>query len=225
MTQQPFHKKESQALVESTALPEVDTPEESIPRAVVPYNRDDDRSRYLGLRASGFTIREALGLIAKAKSTLSLWRKDSVFLDLENRIPELRKTLALEYASLEFLRNYRLVLEKDFRVIKGSLAKETVHDDNGKPRKVPMDSQDFQYLLKMRAHYTPQQLQAIEQLLGKEGEAGSLRDNWTDLVLSFSRVKEEVKVETRHKQEPELGQIIEGEAEEIVLDGSQTDDS
>jgi hypothetical protein len=73
-----------------------ETPEESIPRSIVPWNRDDDRSRYLGLRASGFHIREALGLIGKAKSTLSLWRHDPVFLDLENKIPELRKTLALE---------------------------------------------------------------------------------------------------------------------------------
>ncbi len=217
MTQQPFHKKESQALVDSTALPAVDTPEESIPRAVVPYNRDDDRSRYLGLRASGFTIREALGLIGKAKSTLSLWRHDEVFTDLENRIPELRKTLALEYASLEFLRNYRLVLEKDFRVIKGSLKKETFLDSEGKPRKLSMDSQDFQYLLKLRAHYTPQQLQAIEQVLGAESDKGSLKDNWTDLVLSFSRKTEEVRVETRHRQEPVLSPIIEGEAEEIVL--------
>lgn len=190
-----------------------ETAEESIPRAFVPYNRDDDRSRYLGLRSSGFTIREALGLIGKAKSTLSAWRKEEVFLDLENRLPELRKELALEYASLEFLRNYRLVLEKDFRVLKASLAKRTRIDTEGKVITVPMDSQDFTYLTKMRAHYTPQQLQAIDNLFGRGGKAGE-NTNWTDFVLTMSRTKEEVRVETRRHQEPELG-TLDGEFKEI----------
>ena len=185
--------------------------EESIPRAIVPWNRDDDRSRYLGLRASGFTIREALGLIGKAKSTLSAWRHDEKFLELEDKIPELRKTLALEYASLEFLRNYRLVLEKDYRVVKSSLEKRTVvHDDNGKPHTVPMDSQDYQYLLKMRAHYTPQQLQAIEQLFGNGG-SGGVATNFTDFVLELSRstTKETIRIETRTRQESNLATITE----------------
>lgn len=209
-----FHKQQSQEQVNSTTLPELGEPEESIPRSLVPYSRDDDRSRYLGLRASGFTIREALGLIGKAKSTLSMWRHDETFLDLENRIPELRKTLALEYAGLEFLRNYRLILEKDYRVIKSSLTRKTKYDDDGRPVTLPQDSQDFQYLLRLRPHYTPQQLQAIEQLFGKDN--GEREFNWTDFVLTMSRTTEEVKVETRHRQEPELSPIIEGE---ILLDG------
>lgn len=189
-----------------------ETAEESVPRSLVPWNRDDDRSRYLGLRSSGFTIREALGLTGKAKSTLSAWRKDEVFLDLEERLPELRKELALEYASLEFLRNYRLVLEKDYRVIKESLAKrKAVHNEDGSVREIPMDSQEFQYLLKMRAHYTPQQLQAIENLFGGGGGESSL--NWTDFVLTMSRTKEEVKVETRHRSPSELAPV-EGEFKE-----------
>lgn len=207
-----FHKEESQAKLAETALPETESPEESIPRAIVPWSRDDDRSRYLGLRASGFTVREALALIAKAKSTLSAWRKDSTFLELENRVPELRKTLALEYASLEFLRNYRLILEKDVRVIRGSLTRKTVLDSEGRPQVIPQDGQDFQYLLKLRAHYTPQQLQAIEQLFSR-GD-GNKEFNWTDFVLTMSRTEEEIKVETRHRQEPELSTVA-GEFTEV----------
>ena len=208
-----FHKQSSQAQLNSTSLPEMESPEESIPRSLVPWARDDDRSRYLGLRASGFTIREALGLIGKAKSTLSAWRHDITFCELENNIPELRKTLALEYASLEFLRNYRLVLEKDFRVIKGSLVRKTVLGDDGRTSVTPQDSQDFQYLLKARAHYTPQQLQAIEQLFGKGN--GKEEFNWTDFVLTLSRTKEEVRVETRKRQESNLA-TIDGDFEEIT---------
>ena len=201
-------------------LPAVGTPEESIPRAVVPWNRDDDRSRYLGLRASGFTIREALALIDTAKSTLSHWRKDPKFLDLEERLPEYKKELALEYVALETIRNFRLVLEKDRRVFQESLVKRTkTIEIDGKSVVVPvgMDSQDFQYLLKARAFYTPQQLQAIEQLFGHNGSSGSGGVNWTDLFVELSRttVKEEIKIGTRQKSNPQIGKIqedvIEGE--------------
>jgi len=192
-----------------TTLP-TESQEESIPRSIVPWARDDDRSRYLGLRSSGFTIREALGLIGKAKSTLSHWRHDQKFLELEDSLPELRKTLGMEYAALEFLRNYRLVLEKDYRVVKGSLIKKYREDDEGIRREVPMDAQDFKYLLQMRAHYTPQQLQAIEQLFGR-GDGTGQALNWTDFVLSATRTTEEIKIASRQRQEPALARIIEVE--------------
>ena len=203
-TPKQFHKKPTQPAMESTTLPPVESPEESIPRSFVGYNRDDDRSRYLGLRASGFTIREALGLVGKAKSTLSLWRHEQTFLDYENNIPELRKTLALEYAGLEFLRNYRLILEKDFRVLKGSLTRKVTLGDDGKSSVAQQDSQDFQYLLKLRAHYTPQQLQSIEQMFGKGDNKEDF--NWMEHVMEYSRT-ETVKVGTVQRQESNLAPI------------------
>lgn len=189
--------------------------EESIPRSIVPWSRDDDKSRYLGLRSSGFTIREALGLIGKAKSTLSHWRHDSKFLELEDKLPELRRELGLEYAALEFLRNYRLILEKDYRVIKGSLTKRTRTESDGSKVVLPMDSQDFQYLLKMRQHYSPQQLQAIEQLFGR-GDGRGAMVNFTDFVLTLSRKTQtdEMKIESRERKEPEIARIIEADVEE-----------
>jgi len=153
-----------------------------------------------------------LGLIGKAKSTLSHWRKDEKFLALEDNLPELRKTLALEYAALEFLRNYRLVLEKDYRVVRGSLTKKYRLDTEGNRHEIDMNAQDFKYLLQMRSHYTPQQLQAIEQLFGR-GNGEGKETNWTDFFLTLSRktVTEEIKVGTRQRQEPELAHIVEGE--------------
>lgn len=172
------------------------TAEEQIAKSIVPYNRDDARARYLGLRASGFGIREALRLIGKAQSTLSAWRHDSEFSALEDRVPELRKTLALEYANLEFLRNYRLILEKDYRVIKESLVKDAI-----------LSTQDHQYLLKMRSHYTPQQLQIIEALITGGLEGGEF--NFTNIILEMSRTQERVKIETRNRSEAELAPIVE----------------
>lgn len=172
------------------------TAEEQIAKSIVPYNRDDARARYLGLRSSGFGIREALRLIGKAQSTLSAWRHDTEFSDLENRIPEFRRELALEYANLEFLRNYRLILEKDYRVIKSSLEKDVV-----------LSNQDHQYLLKMRSHYTPQQLQIIETLIG--GELAGKGFDFTDFVITAARTEERVRIETRNRSSAELATIEE----------------
>ncbi len=214
-----FLKAESQQEVNSTTLPELGTAEESVPRSLVPWNRDDNRSRYLGLRDSGFTIREALGLIGDAKSTLSHWRHDPVFLKLENEIPNRKRELALEYVGLEFVRNLRLILEKDYRVLKESLTHRFKTDKDGNKIPTGMDSQDFQYLLKMRPFYTPQQLQAIEQLFGRAGDT-SKEVNWTDYVLTLSRTKEEIKVETRQRTPAQLSKLSEDLIEGEFTDGT-----
>lgn len=168
---------------DSTSAIEVIKPNdtEAIVQSAVPYNRDDDRARYLGLRASGFKIREALKLVGIAKSTLSFWRKDPQFAAIEERLPEFRKQLAKEYANLEFLRNYRLVLEKDFRVLKKSLK---MFEDN-EPRELSKDEQ--QYLLKLRSVYTPQQLEAIEAVMKAYGATEEF--DFTRLVLEKTRVR------------------------------------
>ena len=179
--------------------------EESIAQSIVPYNRDDDRARYLGLRSSGFSIREALQLIGKAKSTLSLWRTDPNFVSIENRLPEFRQKLAVEYVNLEFIRNYRLILEKDFRVIYSSLNPRKDKDDNS----LPMAAQDFQYLLKMRSHYTPQQLQIIETVVNPDTKDSGTDDalNFTEMAIRISRTKETLEVGTRQRSPAELSKI------------------
>jgi len=171
---------------------------EAIAQSILPYNRDDARARYLGLRSSGLSIREALRWIGKAQSTLSFWRKDPEFVSLEDRIPEFRRTLSLEYLHLEFVRNFRMLLEKDYRVIRKSLDKNEVLTD-----------QEQQYLIKLRTHYTPQQLQILEALVsGELGPGnGSGEFNFTDEVIKLSRVREEVRIETRKRQESELSTI------------------
>ena len=159
---------------------------EAIAQSTIPYNRDDDRARYLGLRASGFKIREALKLLGVHKSTLSFWRKNEVFENCENRLPEYRKQLAKEYANLEFLRNYRLVLEKDYRVLKKSLK---MYDTDEEKKELTRD--EHQYLLKLRSVYGPQQLEAIETVMRGYGDSGEF--DFTKLVLERTRVVERVE--------------------------------
>ena len=141
------------------------TPETSIAGALIPYSRDDDRARYLGYKACGFSVREALQMLQKSKSTLSHWRLDQQFVDLENRIPEIRKELSKEYISIEFFRNFRLVLEKDYKVLRRSLKLE--QDPDGNP--VAMTQADQSYLLRMRSNYTPQQLSILEVIAASGG--------------------------------------------------------
>lgn len=211
-----FHKEPRREEIENTTLPEVSTAEESIPRAMLPWPYDDDRSRFLGLRSSGFGIREALNLISKAKSTLSLWRKDSAFVKLEERLPELRQTLALEYVGMEFLRNLRLVMEKDARVLRKSLENHVRLDEFGNEHTIPMPNQDFQYLLKMRQFYTPVQLAQIESLFGKSSNLENATETWQDLALKRSRsvtVTEEVSVTTRVRTASNLTRVEEKDAQ------------
>jgi hypothetical protein len=178
-------------------LPQLRTPEEAIPKSILPWNFDDDRARYLGLRCSGFDIMESLRLIDKAKSTLSHWRTDEKFLSLEQDIPNLRKTLGLEFASIEWLRNFRLILEKDKRVLDKSL-----------DSRLPMlQKQDQEYLLKMRSTYNPQQLALLQEML-KSAKGGEGAINLTDMFIRMSKTTETMEIGTRTCGEPQISKVI-----------------
>lgn len=179
------------------------TPEESIAISLVPWDRDDERTRYLGLRSCGFAIREALKLINRSKSTLSFWRLQEEFSKLEAQLPEMRREHRQEYTNTEFFRNYCLVLEKDKKVLEKSI----YPTKNGDGEETALSKQDHEYLLKLRSHYTPQQLQVMEALI--EGDKQGKGFDWTQLFLTATRVQERVEVEVRKIPQ---SQIIEGEA-------------
>jgi transcriptional regulator with XRE-family HTH domain len=161
---------------------------EAIVQSVVEATNDSKKVKFLGFRASGFTIRESLSLVGIHEKTLSRWREgDILFQAHEANLPELRKTLGTEFAHLEFMRNYRLILEKDFRVISKSLSKNTDNE---------LTPAENSYLLKARAHYTPQQLQVMQQLIGA-GKDNTVAFDFTQFVLTMSRktTTDEVKLE------------------------------
>jgi hypothetical protein len=196
----PEHARTEQA---KRASMNTETEEEHIAQSIIPYNRDDPKARYLGLRSSGFTTREALKLIGYGKSALSMWRvHDEEFAKLEADLPKYRKQLANEYVHLEFIRNYRLVLEKDYRVLQDSLNPRTEVVKEVTPNEIisrvvtiPMDKQDHDYLIKARGHYTPQQLQIIETLMsGKESGADF---DFTDFILAAAKTKQMVTTESK----------------------------
>lgn len=147
----------------------------AVASALIPYSRDDDRARLLGYICCGLTTVEALKMIGRDKVWLDSIRiADPKFLELEGRVPEFRKELAKEYVEIDFFRNFRLLLEKDYRIVKASLNPEkiTVTLANGSDAEVdaPMTRQDFEYLLKMRSQYTPQQMQILESVVHSNGD-------------------------------------------------------
>lgn len=153
--------------------------EESIAQSIIPYSYDDHRARYLGLRSCGFTTVEAIRLLDLAKSTLSRWRaEDAEFCALEKRIPEFRAKLSKEFISTEFARNFCMVLKVDSQVLLKHLKGEE------------LSLKEHQYMLKMRANYTPQQMQIVEALLSGSGGSGEL--DWTTLVKEATKMQRDM---------------------------------
>jgi len=174
-------------------LPDSDTPKQvSIATTLLPWRKDDYRAKYLGYLACGFSVEEALYMLGLKIEWLEEQRQDNQFSTFEFSVPEIRKELSKEYIELDFFRNFRMVLEKDYRVLKDAL--EITGDGL-------MTSQDHQYLLKMRSAYTPQQLQILEQVMKGVGEEGFnfaryVRQN-QDKILEFSRTTDKVRMLSR----------------------------
>ncbi len=159
----------------------------SIAQSSIPWPTDDNKARYLGYRASGFTIREALHLVDCAHSTLSLWRKDPEFVSVEERLPTLAANLRTQFIGMDFVRNFRLVLKKDFEVLKKSLGMVEEPNKDGKFVTARLTAMENAYLTKMRSMYTPEALAKIESMLrGEDTEEGKGFD-WTEVVMTVRR--------------------------------------
>jgi len=157
-----------------------DTPKQvSIATTLLPWRKDDYRARYMGFLACGFNPEESLYMLGLKVDWLEEQRQDPSFNTFELKVPEIRKELSKEYIELDFFRNFRMVLEKDYRTLRRALDMDGI-----------MTGQDHQYLLKMRSAYTPQQLQILEQVMKGVGEDGFNFARWVkenQNVIEFSR--------------------------------------
>lgn len=155
-------------------LPEPSPPSETVEAALslLPYLDGDywaeKKLNYLAYRYTGFSVREAVQLADIHEKTVQRWRADERFRELEQRAtgPE-RAVLRREILHLLFVKNYHLVLRKDFDVLQKSLG--LIVGTDGKP--VMMSNVDIRYLERARAHYSPQQLEVIEKLLDPSDES------------------------------------------------------
>ncbi len=177
---------------EQTLLPPSTQPKEiSAAQSLIPYKRNDSRSKFLGYLACGFSDEEALYVLGLNLYWLELQRKEDKFSELEERVPELRKELSREYVGLDFYRNFRMVLEIDKRVLKKSLGMEQVEDpDSGEMVTAELSPFEQMYLLKLRGAYTPQQLQLLEAV-ATGNDKGLNFSQWVkdnqDKIVQYSR--------------------------------------
>lgn len=147
--------------------PDLDPPDGLDPTEEALFSRlpllsHNNKTNYLGFRACGFSIREACHLAEITESTLRHWRNvDPVFKEWEeNRLHELQHGVASDILRLEFLRNMKLVLKKDFRLFWKALYNWDA-----------LSGDEHKYLRAARGHYTPQDLLALEKALAPEGES------------------------------------------------------
>ena len=168
MTLQPVSAQDMQPVVQST----LDFP-------------DQRKALYLSYRATGFTMSEACQMSRISQRLVYKWRQeDAYFKEVETvRLRELREVLGKDMVRLEYMRNLRLVLKKDFDVFKA--ADRNIND---------LATRDYQYLLRARTHYSPQQLEAIEKLL--HGTSTEEFD-FSRFILTLKRSYEEVRLERK----------------------------
>lgn len=174
-------------MTEPQLLPPSDTPKQvAIASTLMPWRKDDYRAKYLGYLACGFTPEESLYMLGLGYDWLEKQRGDEDFATFELRVPEIRKELSKEYIELDFFRNFRMVLEKDYRTLRKALDMER----NEAGEVIPISQYEQQYLLKMRSAYTPQQLQILESVMADVGAENFNFAKWiseNQEVVKFSR--------------------------------------
>lgn len=159
------------------------TPTEGIAQSLIPYYMDGGKkARYLSYLIAGFSVMEAVKLAKIHLKSVMRWREsDEKFKELEESTPKLRQQLSDQLIDIEFTRNFRLVLAKDFEIL--------FKDATGQP----ITDKEQQYLLVIRKFYTPQQLVMIKQLVSGEGGREEPFD-FTRTVLEIRLSREEKSI-------------------------------
>lgn len=152
------------------------TKELSIADSVLPrFDFDDDRKRrYLSFRLCGFDRNEAVKFAGIQVRTVYHWREhDPEFERLEKtNLLDIRNQFSKEIIKLDFTRNFKLALERDFQVLEQAVKDAT---------KLTRD--EVIYLGKIRALYTPQQFQVLEGVLSEIGV-----QTWDEMIVMARRI-------------------------------------
>ena len=158
------------------------TTTEGIAQSLLPYYLDGGKkAKYLSYLVAGFSTREATKLAKVEYHSIKRWRRDDPnFADIETRsTTEIRKQLSDQLVDIEFTRNFRLIMAKDFEVL--------YKDATG----ATLTEKDYQYLLTIRKFYTPQQFAMIRQLVSSSNGDDEEAFNFTKTVLTIRLEKEE----------------------------------
>lgn len=142
------------------------------------------KAEYLSYRVCNCTIRESTKLAKVTERMVRYWRANDqqfAYIDGEG-LTNYRQKFANNLIDMEFTKNFRLILQKDFAILYKSL----IHGDES------LSDKEHQYLLKIRSHYSPQNLAAIKQLLA----GGTIQEpfDFTKTVLTIRRDRQELEI-------------------------------
>lgn len=116
-----------------------------------------EKATYLAFRALG--LKPALACEATGITTeqLEVLQQDHHFRDFElKHLGRMQRQLGPEIVRFQFLRNYALLLTKDARLFKK-------YDDVDE-----LSSREFNYLMKARSQYNPQELLSMDKIISPE---------------------------------------------------------
>lgn len=176
---------------------------EKVASALIPHLAGDTeieskRMRYLGLRACGFKIREALALVGTTERSLRRWRKIPKFAEWEEKLPEIRRQLARAHTELTWLRNTQLFLIRDQQILEKALDGEA------------LSRGENAYLNRARSMYTPQALAVFEKYFGSVGE-----EDYDLIGFIKERQRQVVLLGKRRGQPPGMDIVVEGQVTEV----------
>ena len=127
--------------------------------------------KWLSYYGFGFSPREACKLTDIKYNTIRTWeQRDPEFKALIANKAEFRRKYDKALTRLEFMRNFRLCLKKDYEVL-------------SKPES-RLGKDDRAYLTQVRKQYNPQQLHVLDQL-GMGEESTGQGPTFTQLVMNF----------------------------------------
>jgi len=138
---------------------------------------ESPRSRYLCYRVCGMSAKQARDYVGVSLFEAQQWRRDDAqfrYIDVEH-LREVRAECARELISTDYMRNFKLLLDKDCKIILKSL-----------DEKKKLTPDEMRYLLKIRQSYTAQQLNMLEQLLSIESP-GDMPANFTEALFQIRR--------------------------------------
>jgi hypothetical protein len=156
----------------------------NIANGIIPtYTDGTKKAEYLSFRTSYFSVRESCQLAKVSEKQVRRWREaDPTFNHLDtDGLTELRKQFSDNYIDMQFSRNFRLVMQKDFTIL---------FKDATEPEK--MTEAETRYLEKVRAHYTPQSLAMVKQILS--GGTTEEPFNFTKEVMKLSIKREQIEI-------------------------------
>ncbi len=150
---------------------------EEMLKARIPLNKNPRKADYLSHRACGFSVREACALADISFAAVKKWRReDEDFRKWESGdgLAWLQSNVSHDLMQMEFMRNFRLALRLDKKVLyKASLALELLTD------------KEMEILKVIRKHYTPQDILAVQRALVPEPDhmpPGSYKESITVTV-------------------------------------------